>query len=223
MTDDNIIERLKRLDVCAVSDTLDSLGMKGVALGLRKGWPCGLIAGRTMTVKLVAVGHEAISKRHLCTGAIMDADPGDVIVVDNRGRIDAAGWGGILSLAAKQRGLAGVIVDGACRDIDEATELEFPVFAKEFIPLTARGRIVEQSYGELVEVCGVSVSQADYVIADGSGVAFIPADRAEEVVSKAEGIVAHEKAMAQAVRDGRPVSEVMGESYETLLQNAADR
>lgn len=218
MTDNNIVARLRELDVCAISDTLDSLGMKGIALGLRKGWHCDLIAGRTMTVKLVAIGHEASSKRHLCTGAIMDADPGDIIVVDNRGRMDAAGWGGILSLAAKQKGLAGVIVDGACRDIDEATEFEFPVFAKAFIPLTARGRIVEQSYNEPVEICGISVSPGDYVIADGSGVAFIPADRAEEIVSKAESIVAYEKAMAQAVRDGRPVSEVMGQSYETLLE-----
>ncbi|MEX0923655.1 MAG: RraA family protein [Rhodovibrionaceae bacterium] len=212
----SIAERLRKLDTCNLSDALDKLGLPGAALGLQRAWPNLRIAGKVQTVKLVAKGRE-VPKRHLCTGAVMDAEEGDIVVVDNRGRTNASGWGGILSLAAKTRGLSGVIVDGAARDIDEAIDLEFPLYAKAFIPVTARGRIVEQSYNEPVEISGISVSPGDYAVADASGVVFIRAEDVDKVLKTAEEIGKREAAMAEAVRSGRPVSEVMGESYENLI------
>lgn len=209
-------QRLRQLDACAVSDALDALNLKGAALDLKRMWPNPRIAGQVMTVKLGLQGKRK-STRHLCTAAVETANAGDVIVVDNRGRLNVAGWGGILSLAAKQKGLSGVIVDGACRDVDESEEFAFPVYAKAAVPLTARGRIMEESYNKPVEICGIEVSPGDFVIADASGVVFIPADRIDEVLDKAELIVRKEKAMAENVRKGIPVSQVMGMDYETML------
>lgn len=214
----SLVDRLSRLDTCAVSDALDRLGLPGAVTGIRPMWPCPRIAGRVVTVKLVArdAGSPS-STRHLGTAAIEAAAPGDVIVIEHHSRADAAGWGGILSIAAQVKGVRGVIVDGACRDIDEAREIGFPLYARAAVPVTARGRVVEHSFNEAIEVGGVTVAPGDLVIADGSGVVFIPAARAEEVIAAAEAIAATEAEMRKAVLAGRSVVEVMGTAYETML------
>jgi 4-hydroxy-4-methyl-2-oxoglutarate aldolase len=216
MSESDLVERLKKLDTCSVSDALDRLGLRGVVTGIRPVWPCPRIAGRVVTVKLKLAGGERPS-RHLGTAAIEVAQPGDIIVVDHAGRTEVAGWGGILSLAAKVKGVAGVIVDGACRDADEARSSAFPLYARATVPITARGRIVEQSFNEEIEVGGIKVRQGDLVIADASGVVFVPSTRDAEVVSAAEEITEREARMAQDVRSGRSVVDVMGTSYESLL------
>lgn len=158
------------------------------------------------------------SKRHLGTAAVEAAGEGSIIVIDHEGRADVAGWGGILTLAASRRGVAGVVIDGACRDIDEARALDFPVYGRVGVPRTARGRILEQDWDVPVHIAGVEVSPGDLVIADGSGIAFIPAGRAQELIAIAEAVAGKEAAMADAVRAGTPVSEVMAGNYENMLK-----
>ena len=155
--------------------------------------------------------------RHLGTAAIAAARPGDVIVVAAGGRTDAAGWGGILSLAAVTRQVGGVIVDGACRDVDESTELGLPVYARAATPRTARGRQAELAWDVPVLMAGISVDPGDLVIADGSGVVFLPAGRAAEIITAAERIAARETAMAMRIRAGEPSAQVMSADYENLL------
>jgi 4-hydroxy-4-methyl-2-oxoglutarate aldolase len=214
---DGLIERLARLDSCAVSDALDRLGLPGAVNGLRPMWACPRIVGRVVTVKLKRAGGERPA-RHLGTAAVEAAGPGDVIVVDHAGRLEVAGWGGILSVAAKIKGVAGVIVDGASRDVDESRDVELPVFARAGTPVTARGRIVEESFNEPIRIGHVRVCPDDLVIADWSGVVFVAQARADEVVQVAEEIAAREAEMAEAVRAGRSVVEVMGASYERMLR-----
>jgi regulator of RNase E activity RraA len=214
---DSLVERLLKLDTCAVSDALDRLGQAGVVLGIPPTAPPAKIGGRIVTMRLVdrTTANQATT-RHLGTSAIEAAQAGDVIVVEN-GRSDAAAWGGILSAAAKYKGIAGVIVDGAARDIDEARELEFPVFARNAVPLTARGRIVEESFNQPVRIGRIDVGPGDLVLADGSGVVFLAAEKAQEVIENAEMIAAREAKMKAAVLAGDRVSEVMGRDYETML------
>ncbi len=215
---DALVEGLSKLDTCAVSDAMDRLGLSGAALGLQPLWPSPHIAGRVVTVKLKPAVPGEQSHRHLGTAAIEAASPGDVIVVDNGGRTYAGSWGGILSVAAKAAGVAGVVADGACRDVDEARDLGFPVYARCGVPVTARGRIVEEAFQTAIEVCGVAVAPGDLVIADWTGVVFVPAARAEQVLKAAEDIAAREAAMAESVRAGKKPSEVMGASYEQMLR-----
>ena len=212
----SLVERLGRLDTCAVSDALDRLGLAGAVSDLRPMWSCPRIAGRIVTVKLkLAAGQRPA--RHLGTAAVEASLPGDIIVVDHGGRSEAAGWGGILSLAAKMRGVSGVIVDGACRDVDESRDVGLPIYARSATPVTARGRIVEESFNEPIQIAGIDVRPGDLVIADWTGIAFVSAGRAEEIVLAAEEIAAREAQMAGAVRAGRSVVEVMGASYESML------
>jgi 4-hydroxy-4-methyl-2-oxoglutarate aldolase len=205
------------LDSCAVSDALDKLGLKGAVTGLHRYSTARRIAGRILTVKLDRAEGRS-STRHLCTAAIEAAMPGDIVVVEQRTGIDAACWGGNLALGAKMRSIAGVIVEGPARDIDDCSRLDFPVFARAHTTRTARGRIVEVSTNEPITVGDVIVSPGDYAIADGSGVVFVAQRDVDSVLETAQAIMEREEAMAQALREGNPISKVMGANYETMLK-----
>jgi regulator of RNase E activity RraA len=212
----SLAERLLALDSCSVSDALDQLGLPGAVTGLGALTCKVRIAGPVRTVKLAAPVPGG-PKRHLGAGAVDISEPGDIIVVEHRGRTDVSGWGGLLSRGAVKRGVAGVIVDGACRDTDESTELGLPVYARAAVPVTARGRVAEHAFEVPITIAGIIVHPGDHVIADGSGVVFIPAGQAESVVAAAEGIFAREQAMAAAIDAGQPVGSVMGGDYEDML------
>jgi 4-hydroxy-4-methyl-2-oxoglutarate aldolase len=215
---DDLILRLNRLDSCAISDALDKLGLKGAVAGLHRYSTDRRVAGRVLTVTMGPAEGRSPTTRHLCTAAIEAAAPGDVIVVEQRTGLDAACWGGNLALGAQLRGVAGVIVEGPARDIDDCRRLDFPVFAREHTSRTARGRIVEVATNETVRVGEIAVSPGDYVVADASAVVFVPQGEILRVLDAAETIVAREEAMAQALREGKPISQVMGANYETMLK-----
>jgi regulator of RNase E activity RraA len=211
------LERLRALDTCAVSDALDRLGLKGVLPGLRSLAAAGPVAGTAVTVRLGPPdAFAAPPARHLGTAAVDASGPGQVVVVAHQGRTDCAGWGGLLSRAAAGRGVEGVVVDGAARDLSEATAVGLPVYALTCTPVTARGRAVERAWGKPVEIAGVTVAVGDLVLADAGGVVAVPAARADEVLAAAERIAATEAIMAAAIAAGAAVSEVMGKSYEEL-------
>jgi len=210
-------KRLGRLDTCVVSDALDRLGFTGVVPGLERLSTDSKITGPVLTVRLeTANGRTA--ERHLCTAAIEAAKPGEIIIVEHHSRSDCAGWGGILSRAARMRKIAGVIVDGICRDIDESRELGFPVFGRGVLPVTARGRVIETEFNTPVIIGSITVRPGDWVIADGSGVVFIAAENLQAVVEQAETLVAREAELIADIESGTPVSKVMSRTYEHMTR-----
>ena len=213
--------RLGRVDTCVVSDALDKLGFTGVVPGLVRLSTDSKITGPVVTVRLeTANGRNA--ERHLCTAAIETAKPGEIIVVEHHSRSDCAGWGGILSRAARMRKIAGVIVDGICRDIDESRELGFPVFGRGVLPVTARGRVIETEFNTPVIIGSITVRPGDWVIADGSGVVFIAAENLQAVVEQAEKLVAREADLIADIESGTPVSTVMSRTYEQMTRKDTD-
>lgn len=217
---DTYTERLARIDCCAVSDALDKLELGGVVTGLPQRSSSRRIAGRAITVKLVARDQAPKQEgppRHLGTTAIEQGGPGSVIVVEQRSGIEAGSWGGILSLAAKERQIEGVVADGPVRDVDEARVYDFPIFSRGLTAFTARGRVAEAGTNVPVRIGDVTVEAGDYVLADNSAVVFIRAADIERVLGAAEEIAAREALMAKALRAGEPVSRVMGANYENML------
>ncbi|MFD5033883.1 RraA family protein [Streptomyces sp. NPDC058405] len=207
-----LVERLRALDSCAVSDALDAFGISAVVLGPEPVWPVRyVVAGR---VRTVTVGPRRSDKPagHVAAAAVDVSGPEDVLVIANDGRLDVSCWGGILSRAAVARGIAGVVVDGACRDASESRDLGLPVFARAVVPVSARGRVVQHAMDEPITFGEITVRPGDYVVADGNGVAFVPGPDAQRIVAFAERIVAREAAMADAVAQGRPVADVMHDS-----------
>ena len=223
MAQEPIVERLLKLDTCAVSDGMDRLGLTGATYGVRPMWPCPKIVGRAVTMKIKPVGLDK-PKQHLGTLPIEAAQPGDVIVVDNGGRPDQSCWGGLLALAAKTKGISGVVIDGACRDVDESRDVGFAVYARAAVPMTARGRVMQESYNQEIEFVGVQVHPGDLVIADGSGVVIIPRSKEEEVVREAEVVAATEARMAEGIRQGMSVLKVLEKlGYEQMLDKNKEK
>ena len=223
MAREPIVERLLKLDTCAVSDGMDRLGLMGATYGVRPMWPCPKIVGRAVTMKIKPVGLDK-AKQHLGTLPIDAAQPGDVIVIDNGGRPDTSCWGGLLALAAKTKGISGVVIDGACRDMDESRDVGFPVYARGAVPMTARGRVMQETYNQEIEFAGVQVHPGDLVIADGSGVVVIPRSKEEEIVRAAEAVAATEARMAEGIRQGMSVLEVLEKlGYEQMLDKNKDK
>jgi 4-hydroxy-4-methyl-2-oxoglutarate aldolase len=217
MAREAIIERLIKLDTCAVSDALDSLNLKGATWGVRPQWQCPKIAGRAVTMKIKPAGLQQPTQ-HLGTAPIEAAQPGDVIVIDNGGKLEFSCWGGLLALSAKLKGVSGVVIDGASRDIDEARELEFPVYARGVVPMTARGRVVQESFNQEIQFAGVQCHPGDLVLADGSGIIIIAKEKENDVVAAAEAIYAKEQEMAAGIRKGYSGLEMLEKlGYEQML------
>jgi len=212
-----LVARLAALDSCAISDALDSLRLPPAVTGLAPLGAATRIAGPVLTVKLGREKPAGGAPRHLGSAAIDAAKTGDVIVVEHSSGIECAGWGGVLSVGAQLKGVAGVVIDGPARDIDDAKALGFPVFGRRAIARTARGRAYEQSFNGVVAIGGTRVEPGDYVLADSSGVVFVPRAQLEEVVRRAERIGHKERLMVEALRRGEPAAVVLGRDYENLL------
>ncbi|MBB1634472.1 RraA family protein [Cupriavidus sp. UME77] len=215
---ESYVQRLRRLDCCAVSDALDKLQLPGTVTGLPQRSGAGRIAGRAITVKLGTGAPPPGPARHLGCTAIEQAGPENIIVVEQRTGVEAGSWGGLLSLGAKVRGVAGIVADGPVRDIDEAIDFDFPVFSRALTAFTARSRVVEHGTNVAVQIGNVTVEGGDYVVADRSAVIFIATRDIERVLETAEAIVRKEAGMAKAILAGTPVGEVMGGNYEHMLK-----
>ena len=214
--------RLEILATSNLSDALDTLGIPLCAvIGIVPQWGRTKVIGRAVTIKMTAAG-AVPSVAHLGVDAIANSHPGDVIVIDNRGDLHNNCWGEILALGAKVNGVAGVVVDGAVRDVDACETFGFPVHARGTVPCTARGRIVQEAWNVPVRLGNAPVRPGDVVVADVNGVVVIPIDKLSDVVNAAEGIMEKELAMLEALQSGESILEVDRRfSYETMLQQPA--
>lgn len=209
---------LTRFDTCILSDAMDRLGLAGATIGVRPAWKCPKIFGRAVTMKLKPAGLDRPSQ-HLGTAAIEIAKPGEIIVIENRVRADAPGWGGLLSLAAKTKGISGVVTDGPARDVDECEALGFPVYSASVVPISARGRIVQESVNKEIQFAGVQVRPGDLIVADGSGVVVIPQEKVADVIGTATELADREAVMAAEIRAGKSILDVLERrGYEAMTR-----
>jgi len=204
--------RLARLSTTNLSDALDALGLKGATYGIRPLWEnAEKVLGRAVTIK--------ITGNHLGVTAIEAASKGDVIMIDNGGRLDTSCWGGILANGAKQKGISGVVVDGAIRDLDDCVEIQFPAYARGAVVATARGRIMEEATNVLIQFAGVQVRPGDIVMGDRSGVVIVPQEKLDEVIEKAELFYGKEEQMIAEIRSGVGMLAVDNKfNYEKMLK-----
>ena len=216
--DDQYRSRFLTLSTTNLSDAMDRVGVRGAVIGIRPMYDCPRIVGRAVTIKVTAAGMMK-SKHHLGVQAIDSSEEGDIIVIDNRGDLNNNCWGEVLSMGAKMKGVSGVVVDGAARDIDMCKAFEFPVYARGTIPITARGRIMQESFNEVIRIGDVQVRPGDIVMADINGVVVIPVEKVDEVLGAAEDIFKKEAAMVEDLKNGVPMLEVDRKySYENMLK-----
>lgn len=139
--------------------------------------------------------------------AIDAAQAGDVLVIDAGGRAPAV-WGELATESCLQRKLAGVVIDGAIRDVDAIRALGFPAFARVQCPNAWEPK----GFGEIgapVVVGGVRVAPGDWLVGDDSGVVAVPAERAVEVANRALDVLEMENRVRGEIRAGRTLSQVI--------------
>ncbi len=201
----------------SVSDILDSLGIRSVVAGthLPNLLPGQKIAGTAVTLRNVP-------ERKSPTQGTLDgdpirmssrechyiSDPGDILVVDFGGNLEASNMGGQSCLVAKTQGVSGAIVDGAVRDVNTIRELGFPVWCRGGTPKTGKYRMEAMEVNGPVTVHDVLVEAGDFVVADDSGVCFIPPNLVEEILEKAIATEDAEEASREMIREKRPLSEL---------------
>lgn len=211
--------RLEALATSNLSDALDQLGIARCSVvGIVPRWGKTKVIGRAVTIKMTAAG-AVPAKAHLGVDAIFNSHPGDVIVIDNRGDLYNNCWGEILAMGARQKGVSGVVVDGAVRDVDACEVFGFPVHARGTVPLTARGRIVQEAWNVPVRLGDAPVRPGDVIVADVNGVVVIPVEKVQEVVAAAEEILSKELEMVRALESGESILDVDRRfNYERMLQ-----
>lgn len=210
--------RLEALSTTNLSDALDKVGIKGAVIGIRPVFGKPKVVGQVVTIKITAAGMVK-SKHHLGIEAIATAQKGDVIAIDNHGDTQNNCWGEILSCAAKMKGVSGVVIDGAARDIDICEEIGFPVLARAVVPITARGRIMQEDFNCLIRMGDLQVRPDDILVGDINGVVVIPPEKIDEVLTEAEKIMEREEAMKKDILSGLDVLEVDRKyDYEQMLR-----
>ena len=217
--DEKYRARFEKLSTTNVSDAMDALGYRGATFGIRpmrESW--GKVVGRAVTVKMTAAG-ETKGQHHLGVKAIAAAEAGDIIIIDNGGRLDTSCWGGILVNGAKMKGVSAVVIEGACRDLDDCIEVDFPVYARGTVVATARGRIMEESTNTMIQFGGVQVRPGDIVMGDRSGVVIVPQEHVDVILEKAESLWEKEENMIREIRAGEPMLDVDTKyNYEKMLK-----
>jgi 4-hydroxy-4-methyl-2-oxoglutarate aldolase len=216
-------QALLELATSNLSDAMDQLSIRGAVCGIRPQWGKTKVIGRAVTIRMTAAG-AVPSRAHLGVDAIAAGHVGDVIVIDNRGDLHNNCWGEILSMGARMKGIAGVVVDGAVRDVDACETFDFPVHARATVPITARGRIVQEAWDVPVRLGDAPVRPGDVIVADINGVVVIPFERLDVVIEAAQAIAAKELAMVEALRRGDSIQDVDSRfNYEQMLASRESR
>lgn len=140
--------------------------------------------------------------------AIVQATSGSVLVIDAK-EYSAGHLGEIMALACIQRGIAGVVIDGGCRDAADIIELKFPVFSRSINP----GGTLKKNLGQInvdIQCGGVLVRPGDIVVGDRDGVVVIPQENAQQVLTKTIAIVEKEKEIKKLIHQGKTTMELFG-------------
>jgi regulator of RNase E activity RraA len=185
LSSDPLVQGFSKLSSCNISDALDRLHVNGAPHRILPLWSgCPKIVGRAATLQLVDHGSQSPIQGTM--HAIAAAKPGEVMIVDHFGRMEVNSWGGIATFAALKRGLAGVIIDGVTRDVDEIRAMEFPTYAKGVIQQSIRNRCAFAGHSVSVHLGSAVVRPGDLVLADENGIAVVPQERMEEILRIAQ-------------------------------------
>ena len=139
--------------------------------------------------------------------AIDVANAGDVIVINNDGGTHIAPWGELATLSCVKRGIAGVVIDGAVRDVDDIRAMKFPLFAKATVPNAGEPKGMGEINSEIL-CCGQQVKPGDWIIGDESGVVVLPAERAYEIARRALEVRKTEERIREEINRGSTLSQV---------------
>lgn len=211
--DEPIIAAYKKTYPASVSDAVELVtGKVGTMRHDMKPFVGGPMVGRAVTSLVRPAPPEqatpALSTKH-SVEMIDNAKPGEVGVIVMEGTLDIAAMGNLMATAAKVRGMAGMVLDGAIRDIWDVRRMGLTIYARSATPRTAVGHYATVANNIAVECGGITVRPGDIIVADEDGVVVVPQERAEEVLKKAQEIDAREKGMFPFIRQFKSLTKAI--------------
>jgi len=207
MDETALLERSRRIGTSTWSDALDQCGINGVVRGLTQRGGHGRFAGFAVTALEVSGPLGAYPRADFAVGRLIAAlEPGRVLVVD-AGGAEISTFGGLAALATAKRGAAAVIIDGACRDVDEIRAAGLWVASRHVTPQTGKTRIRVEAIGRKVTVGGVTVELGDLVIGDETGIVVVPRAALDQVLVNAEAALSKDLEIETALKSGRSFAE----------------
>lgn len=201
--------RLRAVPTSTAETALRELGVDRFAINaLRLLAGSEAIAGPVRTLRFLPARADVVSpKGKLQRGLIDGLQPGEVLVIDALGALDAAALGDMMAGRAVARGAAGVIVDGVVRDVAGLRALGLTVHARGAYPTPSAGRLMPWETDVPVHCAGVLICPGDYVIADLDGVVVVPAGLAEEVARRGHAMNANDALSQRLLAEGKPLDE----------------
>lgn len=203
MTDKNV-ERASKLDCATLSDAMDKLGLNGVCRGIKPRDHGFRMAGRAFTILYGPIDG---SNPGTVGDFLDDLDPGTVVVLDNGGREDATVWGDIMTQLAHVKGIAGTVIDGACRDVHLCLELGYPIYSRSYSMRTGKDRVQVDGTQVPVNIGNARVRPGDLLVGNADGVVVLPSEHEDEILDIAETVESAENEIRAAVADGMSLKE----------------
>ena len=197
-------ELLSKFEGVPTPNLGEAMGKKNnMSSGIRPVYKGARLCGSAFTVLTPPKDNLTIHK------ALELAQKNDVLVIDTGDFIEAGFLGEVICYAAKIKGLKGIVTNGGVRDIRAIEAMDFPVFSQSI----CIGGTVKESFGSInvpVNCGGVLVNPGDIIVGDDDGVAVVPLNDAERIVSEARKKLDDEKKIMQLIRDGKSTMEVYG-------------
>jgi 4-hydroxy-4-methyl-2-oxoglutarate aldolase len=200
---DAVVEGFRKLSVAAVSDAMDRLGVVGQCLAIQSINQGNKMAGRAFTIKYIPCG----IVKGTVGDYIDDIPPGDVVVLDNAGRLDCTVWGDILTAVAHKRGVGGTVVHGVCRDVARSFELKYPIFSRAKYMRTGKDRVQVDGMNVPVSLGEVQVQPGDIMLGSDDGVLTVPKEKEQEILALAQSISIAEDKILQSALSGMRLDE----------------
>ncbi len=198
---ESYIEQLSKLPTATLHEAIGKQGalpsaIKPISQSMK-------LCGRAFTINSMAGDNKLL---HM---AVAQAQAGDILIASVSGHYEAGYWGDILTVAAMERGIVGLVIDGCVRDADPIEELGFPIFSRG---LCIRGttKFGKGTLNEPLFIGDVYIKSGDYIVGDRDGVVVIPADRVEEAITNGIQREEKEEDIVRQLRSGKTTLEIYG-------------
>ncbi len=209
----------EKLDTTCISDALDRLGIAGVPFGVKPAISGVKMCGTAFTVRYVPCGVE----KGTVGDFLDDVATGQVVVIDNGGRLNCTVWGDIMTVFSREKGISGTVIDGVCRDMPRIRELKYPIFTKGYYISTGKDRVEVAEVGGTVSVSDIQVKAGDIIVGDDSGIVVVPWEKAGEVLKIATEIDEKEDAILASLKNGKTLRQAREEADYHHLQTLQGR
>lgn len=204
-----LIELFKGIGTSTIGNVLDDLNLGGIILNIKPLAIGTSFVGTALTVKEICGTQNTYKPEEFGLGTVVDmVSPLDVVVIDNGGQ-QVSTWGGVASVAAVQRGAAGLVVDGGVRDVDEIVELGFPVYSRHAVPLSGKTRVKIIEINTTVKIDGVNVAPGDIIVGDSTGIVRIPREHAEKIARLSRQLEEQDQQAVSEIQAGLSFTEAL--------------